>query len=648
MSATNQKWLKELGLNSADFAKVPQGESPLIWGLKNLLVNEQAYTLWACETFQLPALKEEFFSQLANFSVIEKFSQLHSWHGTCFPIYEWNDTLFVACLEPLTLPSETKICYVIAPYSAMTRTWKKYLKGIAPTEMMTGSIPVIELPEIPTVVSGKVPKSPVKEQPAPPPTAKVIEFAKPVEAPAPAPEPQAEATAPEDDYDSLDDLDFSALEALSGKSKIPDELVAESEMIPDEDLDEGFVEPLTEVDVVKPSSEPLFIQGPVPVNEVTQTNPEIDFGNLTSATQTMHFKAEDTEMEDLDLPNLVLFEQEKVTEFSLEDDPSPKPAPKETAKTKSILPNKGKMTVNKVSEKAKSAVTVSEKNKIQAKTPEKPKVPEKKPAAVTAKPAALLDLDIPSLDDLNLQAPKAPAMAAPAVDEVPEFPDLEPSNPGVLLNDDKTPPPQYGEFESDYGKPKIVTELGPPADFKENTITEHEPSVDIPNQFVITDAEMKEVGDIKKCTDIKSIIAFIFQHIKKDYGMLMWVEPTSSSDYVPRFVYGDWQMIQKAWEIPVNLDQPNIFRIAYMSSLPFHGEISDNPINQTYFNAWTKGNKPNFATIFPVCHEDHCYGFVVGFIAGDEFSNTGSLKKLTHLASLSKPSFNKLHKQKAS
>lgn len=618
MAAHKRKWLKELGLDNNDFTKIPSDENSLVWGLKNLLVSEQAYTLWACETYQLAAVKEEFFATINDFKIVEKFSQMHSWTPTCYPIYEWNNTLFIACLEPLHIQPGIPVCYVIAPYAAMTRTWKKFQKAVESIPEEKSTIqppppPMIEVPEVPLSYGADI----IIPPPPPPPSNNVIEFPK-----------------MKDNGDStLDDLDFSALASL-GQHAIPpspkmDEGMSDSTDFADND-EGGIVEeelddktPVTLSQIEKPTTK-----------ESTQTNVGMDFGQFTTATQTIHLKMEDTSMDDdLGIPSLEI-DKHPATEFSLEDDPIPqKPSAKNT-------------TTNK---KETSKLQV----KLNASAKPLPKPPQKAHGK-THKEKLDLDLDLPSLDNLKLQVAKKPDppvldKSQHNIEDAPEFPDLEHTNSNPGIHDEKIPPPQIlAEFESDYGQPKPGPLLGPPADFKESTITDHALPEDIPQDYLITDDDMKNATDIKKCFNIKSIVSYIFEHIKKDYGMLMWIEPSGGGHYLPRYVNGDWQMTQKSWETPVNIVDANIFRIAFRSSLAFHGEISDNPANQKYFDMWTRGNKPNFATVFPVAHEDHCYGFIVGFIAGIEFSSTASLKKLTTLVSLAKPNFIKLTKQKAS
>ena len=111
---------------------LPKGEKPLLWCLRNQKVNEQAYIQWAKEHYQLPTIKKDFFNKSVDFDLVEKFSDLHAWSSDCYPIHTWNNTLFVACLEPLQFQTDQQIHFVIAPFSAMEQAWQNYHKNRSP------------------------------------------------------------------------------------------------------------------------------------------------------------------------------------------------------------------------------------------------------------------------------------------------------------------------------------------------------------------------------------------------------------------------------------------------------------------------------------------------------------------------------------
>ncbi len=65
-----------------------------------------------------------------------------------------------------------------------------------------------------------------------------------------------------------------------------------------------------------------------------------------------------------------------------------------------------------------------------------------------------------------------------------------------------------------------------------------------------------------------------------------------------------------------SLDQPSIFRIAAKTKKPFHGPIAPNPINNQFIEHWFDGHTPNYLTIYPLFFEKKCVGLLLG--ASDE------------------------------
>ena len=159
------------------------------------------------------------------------------------------------------------------------------------------------------------------------------------------------------------------------------------------------------------------------------------------------------------------------------------------------------------------------------------------------------------------------------------------------------------------------------------------------SKFFITDKDLFGATDINKCTGLRQVMSYIFYYLKEDYKKLMLVEYVAHDRYLPRLVYGDWQITDMAWEIPVNITDPNIFRIVYNSKHPFHGTIVDNDVNKKYYQWWTNNKRPDFATVYPFYYDQFLYGFLVCFDRTAEFDQNITLKKIKNLLSLSKPRF---------
>ncbi len=129
MSGFNSEWIKKWGLSRSDFKGLPSGEKALVWALKNGKVDETAYVHWAKKHYKCPTLQKGFFDKSVDFNLLKKFSKTYSWNSDCYPVHIWKGRLLVACLEPPEkLKTNSKLCFAIAPFSAMDKAWKDYHK----------------------------------------------------------------------------------------------------------------------------------------------------------------------------------------------------------------------------------------------------------------------------------------------------------------------------------------------------------------------------------------------------------------------------------------------------------------------------------------------------------------------------------------
>lgn len=489
MDVTETLWFKELNLNVADFSSLPEGSHPLIWGLQKGVVPEQALNVWASERFQIPRISPEFFHMAVDFTLVERFESLYSWNAHCYPVYFWEDTLFIACLTPENIDlGDQKHCLMAAPFTAMIQAWERHFAKEERTLVVPNEPPEDD--------SGSVEAEVAQKEGLPP--------------------------APE----SLGDLDFSGLDSLS------------------------------------PDAEPSSAEAPTPPPVPEATNTEVDakaLNQFTTATETVAIKKEASHLETKELPFPDTdFENISVDNISLDTEPD-------------------------------------------QSAPDIPPHPQQ-----TAAPE-------------SSNEPPAPPEAQQAEED---------------FDDDYTPVPFISQEEKarlkhtsmetgQIKKPEVI----------EHTLTDHQ-SPSIPAEKLISDELMTSCLDLKDCKSTQHVVAHMFLHLKKDYRKLMWVESDKDGNYVPTYVYGHWTMEPSAWMEPVNLLQPNIFRIASVSGLPFHGEISDNPINLNYYKMWNAGKKPEAATIYPVSNGDELKGFVVGFSLNEDFDQVATLHKIENLIAI--------------
>lgn len=61
------------------------------------------------------------------------------------------------------------------------------------------------------------------------------------------------------------------------------------------------------------------------------------------------------------------------------------------------------------------------------------------------------------------------------------------------------------------------------------------------------------------------------------------------------------------------LNSPSIFNIVSSTQKPFHGYISPNPINESFFADWNNGRVPEHVTIAPILIKEKVVGMLMGF-----------------------------------
>ena len=125
MGLSDNKWFIDLQLNEGDFASCPDEAQALPWALDNGVISEEQYTNWASNHYQLPEVKQEFFSMAVDQYLCEKYQDIHNWSEDYFPIYEWGSLLYISCIEPREWTNAKDVCQVIAPRSAMKKLWSK-------------------------------------------------------------------------------------------------------------------------------------------------------------------------------------------------------------------------------------------------------------------------------------------------------------------------------------------------------------------------------------------------------------------------------------------------------------------------------------------------------------------------------------------
>ncbi len=86
--------------NLEDWNQSNNNQSFLLWSLTQKIIDRKKYFDWASNFYNIPIVQNTFFEQnLMNQSQWSKVKNLHRWNEEIAPIYIWEDTVFIACLE---------------------------------------------------------------------------------------------------------------------------------------------------------------------------------------------------------------------------------------------------------------------------------------------------------------------------------------------------------------------------------------------------------------------------------------------------------------------------------------------------------------------------------------------------------------------
>ena len=98
--------------------------------LKNNLMDEQKYQKWASAYYKMPILKADYFTQhpTADTQLWEKLKDQNVWNPSLIPLYEQDQILYVACLEPAPqiekLYKEYRLVFVLVSIKHLSALWE--------------------------------------------------------------------------------------------------------------------------------------------------------------------------------------------------------------------------------------------------------------------------------------------------------------------------------------------------------------------------------------------------------------------------------------------------------------------------------------------------------------------------------------------
>ena len=92
--------------------------------LEKQLINETEYQEWASKYYGLPILEDAFFEK---HSLLENFMEniQNIANPSAIPCFEWNDILYVVCLEPQEIPIHQKTVFFITSVKNMDSYGKR-------------------------------------------------------------------------------------------------------------------------------------------------------------------------------------------------------------------------------------------------------------------------------------------------------------------------------------------------------------------------------------------------------------------------------------------------------------------------------------------------------------------------------------------
>ena len=93
--------------------------------LKNQLINEIEYQEWASRYYGLPIMQDEFFKQHpSDIKFLDKIKKQNIANPSAIPCFEWNNILYVACLEPQKINTDQTTVLFITSLQTMESLWK--------------------------------------------------------------------------------------------------------------------------------------------------------------------------------------------------------------------------------------------------------------------------------------------------------------------------------------------------------------------------------------------------------------------------------------------------------------------------------------------------------------------------------------------
>lgn len=526
------------------------------------------------KAMSLPILSSQFFEKHSpNLGFFSKWSSLFAWSDQILPIYEWQDILYVGCLQPpAQFPKSThKIVFLLCEPEALKRVWYNF----------EGTVVSQTKPSLPNS------KAMVDDEPLPPlglDSADVADFKLDMGAEA---APAFESAVPTFELDV--EAAEPALEFPAPVDAAEDSLSLQAEMPPPP--------PPEFSDSAENSTPSLSLNLEMEVDQSASARTEADAPvglelSLDSAPLPMESIAEvgtqtsaETTLPAAEIPKLDSSPESLLQDVS-EENPGEADEASIHEEVSGLLDLTGGLQPEALS---------AENDGPQTSTSTSPLVALQSSAASTSSRPAVNLFDATSTLTTPLKSAKP--TAAPAENQTAKT-----KKPAAA--EDLTP----------------IAGVNPSHDKRATPVSSE--AVTMNSEITRISIQALKSAPIETMgTWIEKLFAELGSHYKKSMILL------KSGDQVKPWKWDSNFKSSTPSVTSISLLQPSPFRIVHRTHKPFHGYVVPNELNDKFFAQWNDSTTPEHLTIAPVMIEDHVIGMLLAI--GNKSADTKACLQLT-------------------
>lgn len=96
------------------------------------LLSSAEYLDWACKYYGLAKLEPSFLERQFSATTYQKYKDIFHWGPQAVPLFEWDGVVFVACLEPSSVPDHLEVLCrpVLASFETLSQAWRALDSGM--------------------------------------------------------------------------------------------------------------------------------------------------------------------------------------------------------------------------------------------------------------------------------------------------------------------------------------------------------------------------------------------------------------------------------------------------------------------------------------------------------------------------------------